>query len=96
MYINYQDNEVIDHLIFDKCEGVDVEKMPTFNVYQDEESFNVHFNSIFQYYGLEANTQGIIEIFYPLLYIDGYIAIHHFEDPFKQALYTDASFWRSM
>ena len=52
--------------------------MPTIDVYPDDETFNVHFNSIFQYDDLEANTQDIIDYFDLLFYIDGYTAVHHF------------------
>lgn len=69
--------------MFEKCEGVDVE-MPTFDVYPDDESFIMHFNFISQYNDLEANSQGNIEHFDLLLYIDGYIKKRQIEDPFDE------------
>lgn len=74
----YQNSDINDHSFFYECQDVDIEKMQTTDVYPDDETFNVHFNSIFQYDDLEANTQDIIEHFDLLLYIDGYTAMHHF------------------
>ena len=86
MVQSYQDSDVINHSIFDECEDVDIEKMPTFDVYPYDESFNLSFNSIFQCDNLEANTQGIIQHSDLYLYIDGDTTMHHFEDQFKEVL----------
>lgn len=79
----------VDGLIFHVCQDVNIDDTPTSNLYVDEGSFGVYYDSVSCCNDFESNTQVIIEHFILSLDKDGYIQMHHLEDPFDEVL----SYW---